>query len=162
MTGGQAFLAVDLGAESGRAFLGRFQAVDRSGGDAASHQRLRFRLELDEVHRFPNRPVRVLCHLHWDVLSLFAEIKESLRLAARQCASHGFDLVSVAVDTWGVDFGLLDAEGHLLANPFHYRDILCDGAMAKVWQRIGRERIYDKTGIQFIPFNTVYQLFALA
>lgn len=162
MTGGQAFLAVDLGAESGRAFLGRFQAADRWGGDAASHQRFRFRLELDEVHHFPNRPVRVLGHLHWDVLSLFAEIKESLRLAARRCASLGFDLVSVAIDTWGVDFGLLDAEGRLLANPFHYRDILCDEAMAKAWQLIGRERIFDKTGIQFLPFNTVYQLFALA
>jgi rhamnulokinase len=170
----QAFLAVDLGAESGRAFLGYFQSAGRGdgstaginchngqGGQSNSH-RPGLRLELEEIHRFPNRPVRVLGHLYWDVLSLFAEIKESLRLAARHCDSLGLDLVSVAIDTWAVDFGLLDAEGHLLANPFHYRDVLTDGAMARAWQRIKCERIFDKTGIQFLPFNTIYQLFALS
>ncbi|MBE3577602.1 MAG: rhamnulokinase [Limnochordales bacterium] len=151
----QAFLAIDLGAESGRAFLGYFQSAGRGERSVA-------RLELEEIHRFPNRPVRVLGHLHWDVLSLFAAIKESLRLAARRCDALGLDLVSVAIDTWGVDFGLLDGEGHLLANPFHYRDVISDGAMARAWQRIGRERIFEKTGIQFLPFNTIYQLFALA
>lgn len=115
----------------------------------------RLRLEFEEIHRFPNRPVRVLGPF---VLGR----PLSLRLAARRRDALGLDMVSVAVDTWAVDFGLLDAEGHLLANPFHYRDTLSGGAMAKVWQRIGRERIFDKTGIQFLPFNTIYQLFALA
>lgn len=150
----QAFLALDLGAESGRGVLGWFKPRDPGSTG--------FRLEMVEVRRFPNRPVRVLGHLYWDVLALFAEIKETIRQAAERADSLGLRVVSVGVDTWAVDFGLLDAEGHLLANPLHYRDGLTAGAMERAWERVPRRRIFERTGIQFLPFNTIYQLFALA
>jgi rhamnulokinase len=137
-------LALDLGAESGRAVLGRFDGE---------------RLTIEEIHRFPNVPVQVRDTLYWDVLRLFADVKEALRRAAQVVEG---DLASVGVDAWGVDFALLDAQGRLLGNPVHYRDRRTEGVMAEVFRCIPPEEIYRRTGIQFMPINTLYQLYALA
>ena len=137
-------LALDLGAESGRAILGR---LDRG------------LLDLQEIHRFPNGPVRLPDGLHWNAPGLFGELKAGLR-KAREAAGDG-GLVSAGLDTWGVDFGLLDAHGDLLGNPFHYRDSRTDGLVEKAWQLVGREAIFEATGIQFMQLNSLYQLLAL-
>jgi rhamnulokinase len=117
------------------------------------------RLRLEEIHRFPNGPVRVLDSLHWDVLRLWTEIKHGLGLAARAC---GGDLVSAGLDTWGVDFGLLAADDTLLGNPYHYRDSRTDGMMDAAFQVVPRAEIYERTGIQFMQLNSLYQLLAMA
>jgi rhamnulokinase len=135
--------AVDLGAESGRVMLARF--------DGAS-------VSLEEIHRFPNRPVRVRGHLFWDVLDLWREVLAGLRRA--RAAAGALD--SVGVDTWGIDYGLVDAQGLLVGLPYHYRDQRTAGMIAALEASIGRERIYSTTGIQFLPFNTLYQLAAHA
>jgi rhamnulokinase len=136
------YLALDLGAESGRGLLGQFDGE---------------RLVLEEVHRFPNGPVRMLDTIYWDLPRLFDEIKTALRKAA--AANPGLD--GVGVDTWGVDFGLVGRGDTLLGNPVHYRDARTDGMMAAAFARVGRERMYEITGLQFLPFNTVYQLLAM-
>jgi rhamnulokinase len=136
------YLAIDLGAESGRGLLGRFD------GD---------RMTLDEVHRFPNGPVRMLDTLHWDLPRLFDEVK----LALGKAASINPALDGVAVDTWGVDFGLVGHGDTLLGNPVHYRDARTDGMMERAFGQVPRERFYEITGLQFLPFNTVYQLLAM-
>jgi rhamnulokinase len=133
------FLAIDLGAESGRAMLGRLQ-----GGT----------LSLDEVCRFPNEPVRQNGALQWDILRLWLEITRGLERASRT------PLESVGVDTWGCDYALIGERGELLQNPYHYRDKRTEGVMEEVWQRVSREQIYAVTGIQFLSFNTLYQLYA--
>jgi rhamnulokinase len=135
------YLAVDLGAESGRVVLGRFD-----GG----------RVSLDEVHRFPNVPVRLPDGLHWDVLRILCEIKDGLAKAARETRIEG-----VGVDSWGVDFGLLDREGALVSNPYHHRDTRTDGMMDEAFGLAPKEEIYGMTGIQFLPINTLYQLLAM-
>ena len=136
------YLALDLGAESGRGLLGRFDGE---------------RLTLDEVHRFANGPVQMFDTLHWDLPRLFDEIKTSLRkVAAMECALDG-----IGVDTWGVDFGLIGRGDTLLGNPVHYRDARTDGMLEAAVRRVGRERIYEITGLQFLQFNTIYQLLAL-
>ncbi len=133
-------LAVDLGAESGRVM-----AVEAGAG----------RLRIEELHRFANRPVEVRGTLHWDVLALWAEVQHGLELgASRHPASLG-------VDTWAVDFGLLDARDELLGNPVHYRDRRTEGMLERLTAELGRERIFRETGIQFLPINTLVQLFAL-
>ena len=137
------YLALDLGAESGRGLLGRLDGE---------------RLELEEVHRFPNGPVRMLDTLYWDLPRLFDEVKTALRKGA---ASAG-ELDGVGVDTWGVDFGLIGRGQTLLGNPVHYRDARTDGMLEAAFACVRRERIYEITGLQFLPFNTVYQLLALA
>ncbi|HEY7211520.1 MAG TPA: rhamnulokinase family protein [Bryobacteraceae bacterium] len=136
------YLALDLGAESGRAMLGRL----------AQH-----RLELTEVHRFPNVPVRLPSGLYWDTLRLFHEICEGLRSAITQSD----ELDGIGVDTWGVDFALLDASGALLDNPRHYRDTRTHGAFEHVFASVPREEIFRQTGIQFMEINSLYQLHAL-
>ena len=136
------YLALDLGAESGRGLVGRFD------GD---------RIALEEVHRFPNGPVRMLDTLHWDVPRLFDEMKVALRKAA--AANPGLD--GVGVDTWGVDFGLVGRGDTLLGNPVHYRDARTEGMLEAAFRRVPRERIYEITGLQFMPFNTAYQLLAM-
>jgi rhamnulokinase len=136
------YLAIDLGAESGRGLLGRFD------GD---------RMTLDEVHRFPNSPVRMLDTLHWDLPRLFDEVK----LALGKAATINSALDGVAVDTWGVDFGLVGHGDTLLGNPVHYRDARTDGMMERAFGLVSRERIYEITGLQFLPFNTIYQLLAM-
>jgi len=137
------FLAFDLGAESGRAIRAEFD------GD---------RLRLQEIHRFPNGPVRVMDSLHWDVLHIFDEIKCGLGLCAR---SQGRDLASIGIDTWGVDCALLASDGSLLGNPYHYRDPRTDGTMEEAFKRVPKEKIFEYTGIQFMQINTLYQLFSM-
>jgi rhamnulokinase len=133
--------AVDLGAESGRVMLARFDGR---------------RLSLEEVHRFPNRPVTLRGHRFWNILALWDETLSGLR-KARQVAGT---LDSIGVDTWGVDYGLVDAGGFLLGQPFQYRDQRTDGVMEKVFARVPRDVLYAWTGIQFLPFNTLFQLYA--
>ncbi|HEY3953794.1 MAG TPA: rhamnulokinase family protein [Streptosporangiaceae bacterium] len=137
-----AVAAADLGASGGRVLAGQV------GRD---------RLVLHEVHRFPNIPVTVNGTLHWDVLRLYAEVLAGLRTAARQ-----FDLASAGIDSWGVDYGLLDADGALLGNPVHYRDQRTDGVAGRLLSRITPAELYQATGIQQLPFNTLYQLVASA
>jgi rhamnulokinase len=129
------YAAVDLGASSGRVMLARV------GPDE---------LSLHEVHRFPNEPVRVAGTLHWDVLGLYREVLTGLR------GADGAE--SVGIDSWAVDYGLLDTGGALLGNPVHYRDGRTDGVMERVVAEVGAQALYDVSGLQFLPFNTVYQL----
>ncbi len=138
------FAAVDLGAESGRVMLGRFD------GDA---------LTLEEAHRFSNAPVRVQDSLQWDVLRLWSDIQHGLGACAQKANGA---LASVGVDTWGVDFGLLGRDDHLLGNPVHYRDGRTNGMMDEAFSRVPRAEIFERTGIQFMPINTLYQLLSLA
>jgi rhamnulokinase len=133
--------AVDLGASSGRVAIGRV-------GPGT--------LELREVHRFPNVPVAAGGTLHWDVLRLFADMLTGLHAAGRTTA-----LDSVGIDAWGVDFGLLDGAGALLGNPVHYRDARTAAAMPKVLARVPAWELYQATGIQQLPLNTIYQLAAM-
>jgi rhamnulokinase len=135
------YLAVDLGAESGRVVLGRFDGE---------------RMSLEEVHRFPNASVKLLDGLHWDVLRILSEIKEGLAKAAREVRVEG-----VGIDSWGVDFGLLDREGALVSNPYHHRDPRTEGLVEEAFGIVSKEEIYRTTGIQFLPINTVYQLLAM-
>jgi len=135
------FLAFDLGAESGRAMLGRLRAGV---------------LDLTEVYRFANEPVREHQSLHWDLLRLWLEMQRAMH----RVATDGARLQSIGVDTWGCDYGLLGENGQLLGNPHHYRDSRTDRVMDVVFERVPRARIYDITGTQFLTFNTLYQLFA--
>jgi rhamnulokinase len=134
------FAAIDLGAESGRVVCGRLV------GD---------RIELDEAHRFPNRPVRLPDGLRWNLLSLYTAALDGLRAAA---ADH--TLRSVGVDSWGVDYALLDAGGRVLGLPFHYRDERTGGMVERAHARVPRDEMYRTTGIQTMPINTVFQLLA--
>src|SRR5512135_338288 len=136
------YLAVDLGAESGRGILASFD--DRQ-------------VSLREVHRFPNGPVRLNDGIHWDVLRLWNEIKASIGRAT----IGGTAVESLGLDSWGVDLALLDRQGSLLANPFHYRDERTDGMMDAAFARMPRAEIFANTGIQFMPFNSLYQLLAM-
>ena len=138
----QKILALDLGAESGRGLIGSFDGE---------------RLGLEVVHRFPNGGVATLDTLHWDVLGLWREMLTTLRKAE---AEHG-PLASVGVDTWGVDFALLGKDGTLLGNPRHYRDPHTDNIMDAAFARVPRSEIYRQTGIQFMRFNTLFQILAL-
>ena len=135
------YLAVDLGAESGRLVRGELDA-DRV-------------LSIREVHRWPNVPVKVEERLHWDVLRIWHEIKHGLRKALLLG-----EAASVAVDTWGVDYALLDADGHLVENPVHYRDDRTRLGVIELDRRISRSELYEATGIQFMPINTTCQLAA--
>ena len=109
-------------------------------------------IDLSEIHRFANTPISEQNSIRWDVDRLWSEICRGLELAST--------VESVAIDTWGVDYALLDTSGDLLQKPFHYRDARTNGAMEAVFSRVGRDRIYDVTGIQFLSFNTIYQLHA--
>jgi len=135
------FAAVDLGASSGRVM------VARVGADS---------LALTEAHRFANRPVRIAGRLHWDVLALHAGVLEGLRAAGRDAGR----LDGVGIDSWAVDYGLLDADGELLGNPLHYRDPAHEAAVAPVHAAVSAEELYRVSGLQHLPFNTVFQLAA--
>ncbi len=137
------FLAFDLGAQSGRAICGSFDGK---------------KFELNDVHRFSNDPVRINGSLYWDVLRLFHEMKEGL---LQTVLKYGKDISSMAIDTWGVDFGLLDKKGNLLANPYHYRDSRTDNIMEEAFEIVPKEKMYEKTGLQFLQFNTIFQLLAM-
>lgn len=136
------FLAIDLGASSGRVMAGLYDGRT---------------LTLEEVHRFANGGTAIGGHLYWDFVGLHAEIKRGLAAAAR---AYGARVVSVGADTWGVDYGLLDRRGNLLGLPHHYRDTRTSRMQARAFRRVPRRAIYETTGIQFMPFNTVYQLMA--
>ncbi len=136
-------LAFDLGAESGRAIIGRFDGE---------------RLTLEELHRFANGPVQLFDRLYWNPLALFTEMKEGLSLFARE---HGKDLDAVGIDTWGVDFALLGPDDALLDNPRNYRDPRTDGMLEEAFSHLSREEIFAYTGVQFMKLNTLYQLLSL-
>ncbi len=138
------FVAFDLGAESGRAMVASFD------GD---------RFILSEALRFPNVPVRVGDRLHWDVLRLFDSIKRGLAQVAHE---HGASLAAIGIDTWGVDFALLGQNDELLGNPYHYRDRQNDGMPEEAFRRVPRAEIFERTGIQFMQINSLYQLLALS
>lgn len=135
----QRYLAFDLGAESGRAVVGTLD-----GG----------KLSIEELHRFPNEPVGAGGTLHWDVLRLWHEMRNAL--------SRAPEIEGIGVDTWGVDFALLDETGALIQNPVHYRDARTDGIPERVFGIVSPEQIYETTGVQFMPINTLFQLCALA
>ena len=143
MTEPRNYLAVDLGAESGRAIVG---ALDGE------------KLTLTETHRFANGPVRLPDGLHWDILRLWSEIKTAIGLASTKTNKK---LESIGLDTWGVDFALLDSQGALVSNPFHYRDARTDGMLEEAFQRMPRAEIFANTGIQFMQLNTLYQLLSM-
>ncbi len=130
-------IAIDLGATSGRVMSAAFDGAQ---------------LQLSEAHRFPNIPVQTPTGLHWDVLRLWHEITTGI--AAAEGAA------SIGLDCWGVDYALLDGAGHLLGNPWHYRDPRTEGAMDWVFERMPRREIFQRTGIQFMPLNALYQLAA--
>ena len=138
--------AVDLGASSGRVMVARAGPGE---------------LTLREVHRFGNVPVRAGGTLHWDILRLYADVLEGLRAGQAETSGAG-GLASVGIDSWGVDYGLLDRTGALLGNPVHYRDARTDGAADLLGARIAADGRYAATGIQELPFNTIYQLTAAA
>ncbi|MCX5536424.1 rhamnulokinase [Streptomyces sp. NBC_00006] len=131
------YAAIDLGASSGRVMTAHV-APDT--------------LTLTESHRFPNTPVRTPDGLHWDILGLYAGILEGLRKTGR--------VRSVGIDSWAVDYGLLDADNALLGNPYHYRDTRTDHTAEKLWATIPPQELYAATGLQYVPFNTIYQLTA--
>lgn len=135
------YLAIDLGAESGRVISGRFDGET---------------IRLEELHRFPNRPAQVNGTLYWDVLRLWNDISDGLAKAA----SDG-EVLGIGADTWGVDFALLDARGHMLSNPVCYRDERHAGYIERAAQIVPKREIYERTGLQFLGFNTLYQLLAL-
>ncbi len=140
---GNVYLAVDLGAESGRVVAGHFDGT---------------RIFLEPVHRFPNGPVDVQGTLFWDVLRLWSDIKTGLGKAAER---YGSRIVGIGLDTWGVDYGLLARDGSLLGNPYHYRDSRTDGMMEAAFRKVPRAEVFARTGIQFMQLNTLYQLVAM-
>ena len=135
----KAYLAFDFGAESGRALL-----VHQQGGV----------LTKEEVHRFRNEPVEYGGSLHWDVARLWFEVRKALGWVQHM------ELAGIGVDAWGVDYALLGERGELLQNPYHYRDCRTKGVMDEVFRKVPKEEIYRTTGIQFLPINTLYQLYA--
>ncbi len=135
------FFAVDLGATSGRTILGYIE-------DGKLTQR--------ELTRFPNRIINVGRQLYWDIYALYDEIIRGLRL----CADEGISLTSIGIDSWGVDFVCIGSDGQILRNPRCYRDPYTDHAMDEFFKKIPRKEVYTKTGIQFMPFNSLFQLAA--
>jgi rhamnulokinase len=139
--------AIDLGAGSGRVFV----------GDVLPHA-----VRFEEAHRFHYTPRVVDGHLRWDVERLFDGLRAGLRLAAQAARAAGGQLVSAGVDSWGVDYGLIDRAGQLVEEPICYRDDRTTGVMDEIFARVPREEIFERTGIQFLQFNTLVQLVAHA
>jgi rhamnulokinase len=137
------FVATDLGASNGRVLLGRWDGE---------------RFALEELHRFANGPVTVHSRMYWDVLSLWTEIKNGL---TRYAAHDATPLAGFGIDTWGVDYGLLDRTGRLLGNPVHYRDGRTNGIFDRAFPIVSRADIFAETGLQFIQLNTIFQLVAM-
>jgi sugar (pentulose or hexulose) kinase len=138
------YLAVDLGASSGRTIVGTLEDG---------------KLTLKEMNRFWNGPTEIRGTLHWDFVHLFRHIKEGIALAKKE---YGDGIVSMGIDTWGVDFGLFDSDGKMLRNPVNYRDSRTVGMFEKVFERVPKEEVFEQTGIQFMELNTLYQLMALS
>ena len=135
-------LAIDLGASSGRGIVGSFDGE---------------KLSLEVNHRFPSEPVTIAGTFTWDILRIFHEIKNSIR----KCAlSEDKDIRSIGIDTWGVDFGLIDKNGRLMSNPVHYRDTRTEGIIEYADQLVPRKELYGTTGLQFLNFNSIYQILA--
>jgi len=136
------YLAVDLGAGSGRVLAGEFDGE---------------RIDLRELHRFDNVPVHLPSGHHWNITALYQEILVALWKAGE---TFGGGVTSIGIDTWGVDYGLLDKQGRLLGLPYQYRDSRIDGVPERVEKRVSLREIYQETGIQHMPFNTIFQLYA--
>ncbi|WP_052363687.1 MULTISPECIES: FGGY family carbohydrate kinase [unclassified Geomicrobium] len=136
-------IAIDIGASSGRVIVGYLE---------------RGTFKLEEIHRFLNNPVRPCQTMHWDILRLLYEVKRGLGKVRLQ--GHD-DASSIGIDTWAVDYGLLDEDGELISNPVHYRDHRTDGMVEEVSKVMTREAIYERTGIQFMTINTLIQWYAL-
>ncbi len=137
------YLAIDLGAESGRTIVGRFNGEQ---------------ISLEVVHRFANGPTPVFGSLYWDPLGLYAEIRKGMALYAKENKHH---LAGIGLDTWGVDFGLIGPKDTLLGNPHHYRDGRTNGMVETACKIVSRQEIFEQTGIQFMQINTLYQLLAM-
>jgi rhamnulokinase len=137
------FLAFDLGATSGRSIAGYLE------GD---------KLEMKELTRFPNGMINVRGHLHWDIFGLFEHLKDGLKAFRKQ---EGCDPECIGIDTWGVDFGLLAEDGSILGIPYAYRDARTDGMMDEFFKLVPRDKVYGLTGIQFMQFNSLFQLYAM-
>ena len=134
-------LAFDFGASSGRLILCKYQDG---------------KMEMEELHRFPNNEVRVGGHIYWDLFGLYHEMKQGLKKAA----AKKVPIQSLAIDTWGVDYGLFDKDGNLIGNPVNYRDSRTDGMMEEISKVISLEELYNRTGIEFMYFNSIFQLYA--
>jgi rhamnulokinase len=137
------FLALDMGAESGRVILGDFDGST---------------IAISEAHRFENSPVLLPDGLHTDVLHIWAELKRGM---AKAVGTAGGAIAGIGVDTWGVDFALIDSAGMLLSNPYQYRDRMTEGILPKAFRRVSKKEIFEQTGLQFMSINTLYQLYAL-
>jgi sugar (pentulose or hexulose) kinase len=137
------YIAVDLGAESGRVMLGSISAG---------------KLVLEQVHRFSNGPIEEKGTLRWDFGKLLDEVKAGIKKAAEEAHNQ---VAGIGFDTWGVDFGLLDAKGELVESPYHYRDSRTNGMMEKAFELMPKREIYESTGVQFLQFNSIYQLLAM-
>ena len=135
------YLDVDLGAASGRVLSGIYDGQ---------------RIELHEVNRFDNVPVNLPTGWHWNITELYQNVLEGLKIAAERYRDA---VVSVGVDTWGVDYALFDKNGSMLGLPYQYRDSRTDGMMEKVFERVSKDQIYKATGIQLIFFNSLFQLY---
>jgi len=140
----RAYLAIDMGASSGRHLIGRFDGQ---------------KLRLQEVYRFENGPVEMAGRLYWDLPGLWSRVRQGL--SAARTAEGGAAIVSVGVDTWGVDFGLLGRGDELLGNPYHYRDARTNGMLDRAFAIVPRQEIFRHTGLQFMQLNSLYQLLAM-
>lgn len=138
------YIAIDLGASSGRVMLGNIDG---------------HKLSIEECYRFPNEPIEQDGTLRWDFKRIFSEIKKGISAAVKK---SGGNIESIGVDSWGVDFGLIDKAGQLIENPYHYRDSRTDGMMEKAFGLLPKRKIFDETGIQFLQLNTLYQLLAMS
>jgi len=132
-------MAIDLGSSSGRCIIGKFDGN---------------KLDLEEIHRFDNYSVDIMGKMHWDILNIYNQIKTGLKIPK-------YELVSIGVDTWGVDFGLLDRNGQLLGNPYHYRDNRTDGIPDLLYKKISKQDLYKETGIQAMQINTIFQMYSM-
>lgn len=135
--------AFDLGASEGKVILGKFDGK---------------RIKLSEIHRFPNNPIQLRNRIYWDFLYLFQEVKKGLSKAINNTNGN---LVSIGLDSWGVDYALLDKKGDLIENPHCYRDPRTNGVMEKVFKHIPREKLYFNSGVQFMQFNTLFQIYSM-
>lgn len=144
MINDKCFIAIDLGAGSGRVFIASFDND----------------FFLEEIHRFTYPPIEEKDHLRWDFAKIFEEIKNGLAKASVRASELNKEIYSIGVDTWGVDYGLIDKDDKLLANPICYRDLRTENAQTEVFKVVPQNEIFEKTGIQFLPFNTIFQLFS--
>jgi len=138
------YIAIDLGASSGRVMLSSITS---------------YKLSIEECYRFPNEPIEQDGSLRWDFEKLFSEIKTGIAAAVKKC---GGNIESIGVDSWGVDFGFIDMAGQLIGNPYHYRDSRTDGMMEKAFAVMPKRKIYEDTGVQFLQLNTLYQVLAMS